>query len=66
MGKDHVMTRFLKALCSSRSGTTTIEYGVICMTIFLAILSAVQGVTDETNGLWATVTSKSIEAMSHH
>lgn len=60
------MTRFLKALSGSCRGTTTVEYGVICMTIFLAILGAVQGVTDETNGLWATVTSKSIDAMSKH
>ena len=57
------MTRILKKLFGSQRGTTTIEYGLICMTIFLAIIGAVRGVTDETTGLWATVSSKSIEAM---
>jgi Flp pilus assembly pilin Flp len=43
-------------------GTTTIEYGLILMCVFLAIIAAVKGVADENTGMWALVASKSAEA----
>ena len=58
------MAKILAALISSKKGATTIEYGMICMSIVLAIIGALSGVADETNGLWATVSSKSTAAMS--
>lgn len=58
------MTRKLATLLSDKRAATTVEYGMICMTIVLAVIGAVRGVADETNGLWATVSTKTTEAMS--
>ena len=52
----------LMKLYRDRRGTTTIEYGLILVCIFLAIIAAVGGVADENTGMWAIVASKSAEA----
>jgi pilus assembly protein Flp/PilA len=51
-------SQFLKKLLRDNRGATAIEYGLIVALIVIAIIVAVQGVADETNGLWALVTSK--------
>jgi pilus assembly protein Flp/PilA len=49
-------SQFLKRLLRDNRGATAIEYGLIVSLIVIAIIVAVQGVADETNGLWAYVT----------
>ena len=51
-------SQFIKQLLRNTRGATAIEYGLIVSLIVIAIIVAVQGVADETNGLWAFVTSK--------
>lgn len=51
-------SQFLKRMLRDTCGATAIEYGLIVSLIVIAIIVAVQGVADETNGLWAFVTSK--------
>ena len=51
-------SQFLKRLLRDTRGATAIEYGLIVSLIVIAIIVAVQGVADETNGLWAFVTEK--------
>ena len=48
---------FIGKLLRDTRGATAIEYGLIVSLIVIAIIVAVQGVADETNGLWAFVTS---------
>jgi pilus assembly protein Flp/PilA len=50
-------SQFIKRLLGNTRGATAIEYGLIVSLIVIAIIVAVQGVADETNGLWAFVTS---------
>ena len=50
--------QLLQKLLRDTRGATAIEYGLIVSLIVIAIIVAVQGVADETNGLWAFVTSK--------
>ncbi len=58
------MAKILAALLNNKKAATTVEYGMICMSIVLAVIGALSGIADETNGLWATVSSKSSAAMS--
>ena len=53
---------FMQLLRDNR-GATAIEYGLIVALIVIAIIVAVQGVANETNGLWATVTANIEPAM---
>ena len=57
------MLRLLKNLWSDDRGTSAVEYGFICAMIIIGVVSAVKGVADENTGLWATVQSKSAEAV---
>lgn len=56
-------SQFLKRLLRDNRGATAIEYGLIVALIVIAIIVAVQGVADETNGLWAVVTSEVTTSM---
>jgi pilus assembly protein Flp/PilA len=47
--------QFFKRLLRDNRGATAIEYGLIVSLIVIAIIAAVQGVANETNGLWADV-----------
>lgn len=47
----------LRRLLRDEAGATVIEYGLIVSLIVLAIITSVSSVADETNGLWATVSS---------
>ena len=44
-------------------GATAIEYGLIVALIVIAMMAALQGVADQNNGLWATVTNKVTTSM---
>lgn len=45
----------LARLARNNAGATAIEYGLIVSLLVIAIMSALKGVADETNGLWAFV-----------
>lgn len=49
---------FLKRLLRDDRGATAVEYGLIVTLIVIAMIAALQGVADKTNGLWATVSNK--------
>jgi pilus assembly protein Flp/PilA len=51
-------SQFLMTLLRDTRGATAIEYGLIVSLIVIAIIVAVQGVANETNGLWAFVTER--------
>ena len=51
-------SQFMKRLLRDTRGATAIEYGLIVALLVIAIIVAVQGVANETNGLWAFVTDK--------
>jgi len=52
----------LKRICRDQRGATAVEYALILVMIFFAVISAVRGVASQTTGLWAIVSSKSAEA----
>jgi pilus assembly protein Flp/PilA len=54
--------QFFKRLLRDNRGATAIEYGLIVALIVIAIIVSVQGVANETNGLWATV-SENVETV---
>lgn len=45
----------LRRIIQNNAGATAIEYGLIVALIVIAIISAVKGVADGTEGLWAYV-----------
>ena len=47
--------QFIKRLLRDTRGATAVEYGLIISLIVLAMMAALRGVVNETNGLWATV-----------
>jgi Flp pilus assembly protein, pilin Flp len=47
--------QFIKTLMRDTRGATAVEYGLIIALIVLAMMAALRGVANETNGLWATV-----------
>ena len=47
-----------KRLLRDTRGATAIEYGLIVSLVVIACLVALQGVADENNGLWATVSNE--------
>jgi len=48
-------SQFIEQLLRDDRGATAIEYGLIVALIVIAIIVSVQGVANETNGLWALV-----------
>ncbi|MEZ5737903.1 MAG: Flp family type IVb pilin [Novosphingobium sp.] len=53
---------FLRKLLDDRRGTSSVEYGFLCVMIVVAIIGAVRGVGDENEGIWARVSSKTANA----
>lgn len=47
--------QFIKTLMRDTRGATAVEYGLIISLIVLAMMAALRGVVNETNGLWVTV-----------
>ncbi len=56
------MIAFLRRLLRDRKAATAVEYGMILAVIVLAMLSALTGVADATQGLWNNVSTKVINA----
>jgi pilus assembly protein Flp/PilA len=57
------MKAILTRLVSDQRGTSAIEYGLICAMLVLAMLSALKGVANENNGIWAVFTQKTQQAV---
>ena len=57
------MHAILKRIFRDQRGTSAVEYGLICAMIVLASLTALQGVANENDGLWATFTDKTQDAI---
>ena len=58
------MNKQIKRLMHDQRGTSAVEYGFLLGMIVIGLISAVSGVGSETDGLWATVESKSAEAIN--
>ncbi len=54
----------LQNLLRDQQGATAVEYGLICSLIVIAIMTAVQGVANETNTMWTRVGSTMATATS--
>ena len=55
-------SQFIRRVLRDDRGATAIEYGLIIALVVIAIIVSVQGVANETNGLWAVVTEKVTES----
>ncbi|EQB12549.1 hypothetical protein L288_02510 [Sphingobium quisquiliarum P25] len=53
-----IKTISMRALIQSEYGATTVEYGLIVALIFLSMIAALQGVTDQTISMWNYVATK--------
>ena len=53
-----------RELAADVRGATAIEYGLILAMVFLAVIGAVKALGDEDTSLWASVSSKTVSAMS--
>ncbi|MHA6333765.1 Flp family type IVb pilin [Qipengyuania sp. CAU 1752] len=58
------MQDLIKRLRDDESGATAVEYGLILTLVFLGMVAAVQGVGNETIGLWNTIAAASEAATS--
>ena len=54
----------LKKLGKDTTGATAVEYGLIIALIFLAMIAALQGVGNESTGVWNEVSDTSVDAMN--
>jgi pilus assembly protein Flp/PilA len=58
------MIALLTAMRRDKRGTTSIEYGLICAMIFLAIIGAIRSLGSENGGAWSEMSSKATTAMA--
>ncbi len=58
------LTQFLKHIGNDNSGATAVEYGLIVSLIVIAMITALQGVANETINTWSEVETASVEAMN--
>ena len=56
--------RRLLYILRDAQGASTVEYGIILAMIVLVMFVALQGVADETVGMWNDVSTKSSNAIS--
>ncbi|WP_284125180.1 Flp family type IVb pilin [Parerythrobacter aestuarii] len=54
----------ISKVLADESGATAVEYGLILAMVFLAMVSAVQGVGNETIALWNTISTSSEAAIN--
>ena len=54
----------LKRVPGDARAATSVEYGLILAMVFLAVIGAVKALGDEDTSLWASVSSKTVSAMS--
>jgi Flp pilus assembly pilin Flp len=57
------MKNLIIQLFKQTRGTSTIEFALICGMIIIGLVAAVKGLADQNSGMWATVKSKSAEAI---
>ena len=57
------MTAILKRVLRDQRGSSAVEYGLICAMIVLGCLTALQGMSNESNGLWSVFTDKTSDAI---
>ncbi|HQV02928.1 MULTISPECIES: Flp family type IVb pilin [unclassified Novosphingobium] len=57
------MKNTIKALLKNDRGTSSVEMGLICALIVLAMLTALQDFASGSISMWNNVSSKSAEAM---
>ena len=60
------LTTFLKHIGNDNSGATAVEYGLIVSLIVIAMVSALNGVANETIEMWSYVSSTGEEAMTRN
>jgi len=58
------MKSLLRMLLEDEAGTSAIEYGLILAMIFLAILTALGGMSNENNNIWTTFSGKTRDAIA--
>ncbi len=58
------LIQFLKHIGNDNSGATAVEYGLIVSLIVIAMITALQGVANETINTWSEVETASTEAMN--
>nr|WP_298927313.1 Flp family type IVb pilin [uncultured Erythrobacter sp.] len=58
------LATFFKGIASDQSGATAVEYGLIVSLIVIAMISALQGVAQETTDMWSEVQTAAEEASS--
>jgi pilus assembly protein Flp/PilA len=54
------MSRIFRSFVANESGTTAIEYGLICSLIVLAILAAVQAFANATTSMYDVIAAAMI------
>jgi pilus assembly protein Flp/PilA len=57
------MKSLLKKLFQDATGTSAVEYGLICAMLVLAMLTALQGVSNESNLTWSSISEKTRTAI---
>ena len=60
------LTTFLKHIGNDNSGATAVEYGLIASLIVIAMIGALQGVSQVTDETWTMVEDRSVEAMTRN
>jgi pilus assembly protein Flp/PilA len=58
------MKSLLKKLIQDATGSSAVEYGLICAMLVLAMMTALQGVSNESNNTWSSVSQKTRDAIS--
>jgi len=56
---------YLKHIAADEQGATAIEYGLILALIAIAMITALQGLANESSDMWDGVESKAVEASSN-
>ena len=56
------MLDHIRSIKRCEQGATAVEYGLIVSLIVIVIIVSVKDVASSTNGMWATVSNKVIEA----
>jgi pilus assembly protein Flp/PilA len=57
------MKSLLRKLIQDATGTSAIEYGLICAMLVLAMMTALQGVSNESNLTWSSISEKTRNAI---
>jgi pilus assembly protein Flp/PilA len=57
------MKSLLKKLFQDATGTSAVEYGLICAMLVLAMVTALQGVSNESNLTWTSISEKTRNAV---